>query len=298
MKGHSSELWQTVLRCCNSSRASMKRASASNISIYSVGGSASYLFFCSFIRLNHLERMTRSFTTGLLLLIILQGAAFGQQTDADTLFLSTARQYQRSLYDASIRGQSRLFNGTEHRDYLSQNDESPYFGIDDWQWGYIYYDDERYDSVALFYDLSRDQIITEHMLTGAKIELIAKKISAFTMNGHYFERLYPDSAGVISEGFYERLYNGDTKVYVRRTRHLVSRASGNELLYSFEERNRIYLLKDRHYYPVKTKKSVLSVLDDKRAEIRDMLKKEKIRLKYGREHGIVRMAETFDSTPQ
>ncbi|MGC3944237.1 MAG: hypothetical protein QM762_06920 [Chryseolinea sp.] len=242
--------------------------------------------------------MTRSFTTGLLLLLLVQGAAFGQQASADTLFLSASRDYQRSLYNASIRGQSRLFNGTEHRDYLAQNDESPYFGIDDWQWGFIYYDDERYDSVALFYDLSRDQVITEHMLTGAKIELIAKKISAFTMNGHYFERLHPDSANMIAEGFYERLYNGDTKVYVRRTKNLSSRASGNELLYSFEERNRIYLLKDGHYHPVRSKKSVLKVLDDKRPELRDMLKKEKIKFKNAREHGIVRMAQTYDSTPQ
>lgn len=242
--------------------------------------------------------MTRSFTTGILLLFVFQGAAFGQQVSADTLFLSSARQYQRSLYDGSIRGQSRLFNGTEHRDYLAQDDENPYFGIDDWQWGYIYYDDERYDSVALFYDLSRDQVITEHMLTGAKIELIAKKISAFTMNGHYFERLYRDSSGVISEGFYERLYNGDTKVYVRRTKSLTSRASGNELLYSFEQRNRIFLLKDHHYYPVKSKKSVLKVLDDKRSELRDVLKKEKISFKTDREHGIVRMAQTYDSTPK
>ena len=241
--------------------------------------------------------MTRSFTTGLLLLFMFQGSAFCQQAGTDTLFLSASRQYQRSLYNGSIGGQSRLFNGTEHRDYLSQDEENPYFGIDDWQWGFIYYDDERYDSVALFYDLSRDQVITEHMLTGAKIELIAKKISAFTMNGHYFERLHRDSLGVISEGFYERLYNGETKVYVRRTKTLNSRASGNELLYTFEERNRIYLLKDKVYHPVRTKKSVLRVLEDKKPEIRDMLKREKIKLKKDREHGIVRMAQTYDSPP-
>lgn len=240
--------------------------------------------------------MARSVATGLLLFFLLQNAALGQQAGVDTLFLSTARQYQQSVYDRSIGGQSRLFNGTEHRDYLSRDEEHPYFGIDDWQWGYIYYDDERYDSVSLFYDLSRDQVITEHMLSGAKIELISTKISAFTMNGHYFERLYRDSSGVISEGFYERLYNGDTKVYVRRSKLLTSRASGNELLYSFEERNRVFLLKDHVYYPVRSKKSVLKVLSDRKPGLRDALKREKIIFRNERERGIVLMAQTYDST--
>jgi hypothetical protein len=241
--------------------------------------------------------MKRSLPTCALLLILLQGAVFGQSRP-DTLFLAAARQYQQSLYDGSIRGQSRLFNGTEHRDYLAQSDENPYFNIDDWQYGFIYYDDVRYDSVAMFYDLSRDQVITEHMLTGAKIELIAKKISSFQMDGHLFERLYKDSAGVISEGFYERLYNGPTKVYVRRTKQLSSRPSGNELVYTFDQRNRIYLKKGNHYYPVKTKKSVFRVLGDKKPALRAMLKNEEIKFKVAREHGIVRMAQTYDSTPQ
>lgn len=240
--------------------------------------------------------MARRIAMGLLLFFLLQNAAFGQQVGVDTLFLSAARQFQQSVYDRSIGGQSRLFNGTEHRDYLSHDEEHPYFGIDDWQWGHIYYDDERYDSVALFYDLSRDQVITEHMLSGAKIELISPKISAFTMNGHYFERLHRDSSGIISEGFYERLYNGDTKVYVRRSKILTSRASGNELLYSFDERNRVYMLKDQVYYPVKSKKSVFKVLSDKKPELRSILKKEKIIFRNERERGIVLMAQTYDST--
>jgi hypothetical protein len=230
-----------------------------------------------------------------LLVIFLQVTAFGQQAKPDTLFLAAARQYEQTLYTTSIGGQSRLYNGTEHRDYLAKDDENPYFGQDDWQYGFILYDDERYDSVALFYDLSRDQVITEHILTGAKIELVAKKISAFEMNGHFFERLYPDSSHVISEGFYERIYAGPTRVYVKRTKTLASKASGNELIYSFDERNRVYLKKDGRYYPVRTKRAVLQILSEKRPELKAMLKREKLKFKFDREQAIVRMASTYDS---
>ena len=118
------------------------------------------------------------------------------------------------------------------------------------------------------------------------------------MNGHLFERLREDSSGVISEGFYERLHNGNVKVYVKRTKTLTSRAAANELVYTFDERNRIYLFKDNRYYPVKSKKSVLNVLNDKKPEIRAALKSENIVFKKDREHAIVRMTQVYDSTPK
>jgi len=254
-----------------------------------------FVKFLSFIRLNSTYGMI-SHVTLTLVAALAHIAAFAQIAKPDTVFLGAATQYQQSFYTAAIGGQSRLYNGTEHRDYLSRDEETPYFGLDDWQYGYIIYDDERYDSVAMFYDLSTDQVITEHKLSGAKIELIAKKISAFELNGHSFERLQKDSAGVIGEGFYQRLYGGPTRVYVRRNRTLTSRASGNELVYSFEERNRIYLRKDNLYYPVKSKRSVLQVLDDKRPELKAVLKREKLKFRLDRELAIVRMAATYDTS--
>lgn len=227
---------------------------------------------------------------------MLQNMVFAQATRPDTLFLTTAAQYQRSVYDAAIGAQSRLYNGGQHRDYLSKNDESPYFGVDDWQYGFIIYDDERYDSVGLFYDLSRDQVITEHMRTGSKIELIPNKVAMFEMNGHLFERLYPDSGDVITEGFYERLYSGSTPVYVKRTRNLISRTSSSEVLYSFEEKNRIFIRKAQRYYPVKSRKSVLRVLNMKPSQMRALLKREKLFYKSDRERAIVLMARAYDST--
>ena len=83
--------------------------------------------------------------------------------------------YKQSLFEKDIKEQSRLYNGTEYRDYLSQDDEHPYYGVDDWSFGDVVYDDELYHHVPVFYDLSRDRLITEHAMSGSKIELISKK---------------------------------------------------------------------------------------------------------------------------
>jgi hypothetical protein len=178
---------------------------------------------------------------GLLFLAI---QCVGQQLPADTLFLTTAKNNQIKLYTDYIAGQTRLNNGSEHRDYLSRNDEHPYFGVDDWAYGTIIYDEEFYENVPLFYDLNRDKVITEHSINGAKLELISEKIVRFSMAGHTFQRLKRDESKIISEGFYDLLYDGKTKVYVKREKSLQQRVESNDIIFNFEEKNRVYVFKD------------------------------------------------------
>jgi len=219
----------------------------------------------------------------------------GQVSKVDTAFVAAARQYKESLFEKDIKEQSRLYNGTEYRDYLAHNDEHPYFGVDDWSFGDVVYDDEIYHNVPLFYDLSRDRVITEHAMSGSKIELISKKVSRFSINGHQFVRLMRDDGNVIGEAFYEVLYSGKTGVYVRREKILHERAESSQMVYSFDDRNRIYIYKGGIYYPVKSKGGVLDVFRDHQQELKAMLKEENIRFKSNRELATARMAREYDS---
>lgn len=237
--------------------------------------------------------MLKIFTNCLLFFVVTSG--FGQTARPDTAFLATSRNYQTSLYNKYIRGQSRLYNGTEYRDYLSHNDEHPYYGPDDWSYGYVVYDDERYDSVALFYDISRDRVITEHLLSGAKIELVTAKLMEFTLNGDHFVHLRPDKTGEIADAFYQVLYDGKSKVYARHTKTLNTRAEGNELVYTFDNKVRYYILKDGVYHSVKSKKSVLKVFEDKKQAVRSELNKSALRFKTDRAKAIAKMAERYDN---
>ncbi|HTE31920.1 MAG TPA: hypothetical protein VK666_16175, partial [Chryseolinea sp.] len=184
---------------------------------------------------------------------------------------------------------------TEYHDYLAHNDEHPYFGLDDWSDGSIMYDDEFYDNVQMFYDISRDRVITEHILNGAKIELITEKVSHFTINGHKFVHLIQDPSRVIVSGFHEVLYDGKTKVYARREKYLRSRAESNAIAYSFEEKNRLYIFKDGKYHAVRSKGSVWDVFTDKKQDLKPLFNKTKISFKSSREEAIVRIAEQYDA---
>jgi hypothetical protein len=219
----------------------------------------------------------------------------GQITNSDTAFLAKAKMIQVEKYNQFIYGQSRLYNGSEYRDYLSRNDEHPYFGVDDWVYGEMVYDDELYTNVPMFYDLSRDKVISEHILNGAKLELVSEKIQWFTMDGHTFVRLQQDKDDVLVTGFHERLYNGTTKVFARREKLLQQRVESNDIIVLFEERNRLFIFKNGQYFPVKKKGSVLDVFTDRKQEIKSFINKSKIRFKSSREADIVKVAEYYDS---
>lgn len=218
----------------------------------------------------------------------------GQQSSADTSFVAIAKSNQLKLYATNMYGQTRLNNGGEYRDYLARDEEHPYYKLDDWQFGDIVYDEEIYENVPLFYDLSRDKVITEHSLNGTKIELISEKVKRFTMDGHTFVRLSADQAKSITPGFYDLLYDGNTKVYVRREKALQQKIESNDIIFNFEEKNRVYIFKDGQYYPVRNKNSVIDVFKDRKQEVRAYLKK--INAKKGdRETAIARAAAFYDS---
>lgn len=227
--------------------------------------------------------------------VLIASQCIGQAVNTDTAFLTMAKKNQEELYNRFIHGQSRLYNGSEYRDYLSRNDEHPYYGVDDWSYGDIVYDDELYRNIPMFYDLSRDKVISEHLLNGAKLELVTEKISRFSMGGHTFVRLQKDKNNIISTGFYDQLYNGQSKVYARREKMLQQRVESNDIIALFEERNRLLILKDERYFPVKKKGTVLAVFGDRKQEVKSFINKNKIRFKSSRETDIVRVAEYYDS---
>jgi len=218
-----------------------------------------------------------------------------QQAKPDTAFVSLAKKSQVQAYNQFIHGQTRLNNGSGYRDYYSTNDEHPYFGEDDWSYGTIVYDDEFYEHVPMFYDISSDNVVSEHSLNGAKLVLIAKKIKRFELDGHTFVRLQQDELKTISEGFYDLLYDGKTKVYVRRAKTLEQKTEPTGITYSFAEKNRVYILKAGIYYPVKSKGSVLEVFKDQKQQVKSFMNKNKINLKADREGAIARIAEFYDA---
>ncbi|HEX6223861.1 MAG TPA: hypothetical protein VFZ52_05600 [Chryseolinea sp.] len=230
--------------------------------------------------------------TGLLLVSGL--FCYGQPAKIDTAFLAQSGKKALAIYSTTIAHQSRLYNGSDYVIYFSREEEHPYFGTDDWVDGSIVYWDELYEDVPILFDLSVDQVIVEHE-RGNPIRLVPDKVERFTIMDHTFVRLLRDEKNKISDGFYDELYHGETTVYAKYFRTYRETLEAPKIIPHFDESVRYYLVKDGNFHVVKSKGSVLDVLADRKSELKNFLRKNRIRFKNDRENAIVRLAEFYDT---
>ncbi|HKZ37214.1 MAG TPA: hypothetical protein VJ184_06165 [Chryseolinea sp.] len=219
----------------------------------------------------------------------------GQLVKPDTTVLAKAKENTKKIYFQSIKGQSRLYNGSDHIMYQSKEDEHPYFPLDDWTSGTIVYDANFYENVPLMYDISQDKVLTEHVLNGSVMELVGKKIERFTMQGQVFVRLGKDDGDKINEGFYEMLYPGLSKVYAKHEKVRQEYIVTHELFARFDAKTKYFIFKDGTYFPVQSKSSVVRVFGDRKQDVKRFIAKNSLSFNANRGKAIAQIAAFYDS---
>ena len=228
------------------------------------------------------------------------GSVHSQTYVADTVFVLSAVKNAREVYTRSLGVGSHLLNGIQYKEYNPHHDDvgHPYFVSDDWVEGTVHYDGDVYEGVAILYDLVREKVVIEHPYAGIKLELISEKIKCVDLPGHRFVRIDADTVknSPIRTGFYDLLYDGRTKFYAKRQKTKKEEIVGMEIKVTFSKNDHLYICKRGQYVPVKSKSSVLDVLEDRKAEVRKYIRKNKIRFRKGREQAISRVVSFYDES--
>jgi hypothetical protein len=209
----------------------------------------------------------------------------------DSTFVADAKNSAIRHYTQAVGVQSHLFNGSEYKEYNAQGDEFPYL-FDDVMFGAVKYAGEVYENIPLYYDLVKDQVITSYT-HGNKVQLLRPKVEYFDIGGHRYVRLNNDK---MTEGFYDLMYDGKMKFYVRHQKVLVIKINGNAPENTFEERIKYYILKNGTYHSVKSKRSVMSLLKDRRKEMKRVIKEEKLKFGKNREKSIARLLQRYEQS--
>lgn len=228
------------------------------------------------------------------------GAALSQTHATDSAFLLSAVKNAHELYSRSLGVGSHLLNGVQYKEYIANLDDvgHPYFESDDWVEGSVHYDGDLYEGVAILYDLLQEKVVIEHPYAGLKLELISEKINYFSLSGHRFVRLDADTMknSPIHTGFYDVLYDGRVKLYAKRRKEKKEQIVQTELQVQFLKSDRIYILKQGLYIPVKTKSSLLDVFNDRKSDLRKYIRKNKINFRKHREDAITRVVSFYDES--
>ncbi|THU41490.1 hypothetical protein FAM09_05115 [Niastella caeni] len=200
------------------------------------------------------------------------------------------------VYNPFIENQSRLYNGIEHLGYSIRIKGHAYFLQKELAIGTIMYDELEFANVPMLYDLSKDQVIVQHLNGFSRLGLVSEKVKEFTLLNHHFIRLEADSLSrsPIFTGFYDELYSGQLKVLAKRFKYIHEEIK-DELERKFLQQDHYFVQKDGVYYLVKTYKDLLTILKDKGREVKQYLRKNKIKFRKGRENAIVQATAYYDS---
>jgi hypothetical protein len=208
--------------------------------------------------------------------------------------VAAAKQHLIGEYNKSTRGESLLYVGSDYAEYESISGEHPYFKEDDWMTGAINYNGTRYNNVPLQYDLSSQKLITEHITSGKKIQLVAEHVSWFSVDGHYFEYINRVNTKDVTSGFYEVLANGSVKLLARRGKALQESTVTGKLEARFEESVNYFILKDDVFYPVRGKKSILNALKDKRSMLVAEVKRNRVKFGKDKQQALIKTVELYN----
>lgn len=200
-----------------------------------------------------------------------------------------------NLYYKSLGNQSPLYNGSEYIETDTILREGHvFFGVNNFEIGTIQFDGMLFRGVPILYDIVRDQVITLHYSQYYKLNLPAEKIDYFSLPGHLFVYLPPDSLNKIRPGFYEKLYDGKTQLLAKRIKKIKEEHSNEDIYDIIVQSTNLYIKKDGVYHIINDKRMLLDVLKNKKKELQQYLKKNNIKFKHNREPAIIRTLEYYD----
>jgi hypothetical protein len=199
------------------------------------------------------------------------------------------------LYYMTLGEQAPIYNGNEYIEYAYTLQEGhPFYKSSVFTSGDIYFDGMVFLGVPMLYDLIKDQVVIRDFYNQYKINLPANKIQQFILSDHVFVRIVRNSFNEMNTGFYEQLYKGKTGLFVKRGKEIIEKRGSNAIDNVVISTNGYYVVKKDVYYKFKNERSLLKILDDKKKEIQQYLKKNRVRYKDDPERAMIMAIEYYN----
>ena len=228
---------------------------------------------------------------------VFPGFIHGQQA-ADTSIAMQQQKNALTLYYNALDIQSGLYNGSEYIVYVSLlKDGHPYLDTAQLTTGSVFYDGLLYQNVPMLYDIVKDELIVQHFNKVFYVQLVQSKVENFNILGRKFIHLGKDSIqkGNIKNGFYELLYDGQIKLYARRTKTIQEFIPDMQVERRVFAANRYFIYKDNVFNEVFNQASVLKILADKKAGLTQALRKQHIKFRKQKETAMKLMLHQYEN---
>jgi hypothetical protein len=234
--------------------------------------------------------------------IFITKQARGQTPSADTSEQHIAMAHISDAYNTAIGQQSRLYSGPEYVPYSPLIKGNAYFqDINTFNPGTVNYDGLFFKDVPMMYDLNKDVVVALLYNKISMYTLLNERVECFDLLNHHFVNILLDSLHTnmgIDPGFYAELYHGNVIVLAKYSKSLQTSSVGNTIDTYFSPKKNFYLKKGNNYYSISGQGALLDVLKDKRKELQQYIKANKIKYRKAPEEAMVSIANQYDKLSQ
>jgi hypothetical protein len=223
--------------------------------------------------------------------------SFAQHSTEDSSLLKARVDNAISTYHAFLFPETALYNGAEYVIYQHKLDEGdPFFMSTHFDSSSIFYDGVFYSNLRLTYDLLQDIVVVDYPVNASLIQLDNDLIESFTLGTYHFIRINKDSSGSSfpGTGFYEMLYNGKNMLLKRNTKEVNEVTLTEGVRRTIRVRSAYYLKKNGVYYSVNNKGSLLDALSDKKKNVRQFIRQNKLDTKNDMENSFIKIIAFYE----
>jgi hypothetical protein len=211
------------------------------------------------------------------------------------LFQSQLKELS-AIYDSSFNIENHILNGRVF--YASGNKYiNPFFLDNEWKTGKIWSSGLIYNAKMLKYDIGSDNLVYLNYKDSYAYPVYLNRefVKEFIIGNHHFKYLNDfgnSNEDELKPGYYEVLYNGVIKYYVRWEKIINPKRSLSDQGYT--QKNFFFLKKDGKYIRLKSQSTIFKILTDHEKEIRTFMKKNNIHFSVNKLDTIVRVFEYYD----
>ena len=206
-----------------------------------------------------------------------------------------------TLLTQNTSGKDVLLNGRIWWNRHAKVTGDPFFNSDSYLKGSVVFNGQRFGNLDIKYDIYSDELVYKpesHPVILLNKEMVDSfKVSAFDASKGFREYRFvnagTDSPGGPS-GYVNLLYDGPTSLVVKYAKKIQPLA--DQGIYDlFHQELKIFIRKDSTLIPVTGRKTLFSLLGDKKKEVKEYSKKHRHRISMKEPDSLVPVLEFYDS---
>ncbi len=170
-------------------------------------------------------------------------------------------------YINELGATARYINGAEYDGAYPLVSGTAFWNEEGFQMGKLGYEGVLYHEVPLALDLVQGAVLTRGP-QNQRWRLEKTKVDSFILAGHTFVFLATDtnSRNTLPEDFYDRLFDGEVKVFAKRSK-FVTRGLNAASRDSFSTRTTYFIRRSQTYFPVSREKDLLAIFRNERGAL-------------------------------